>query len=196
MWMNSWGFREVATSSQDPNTRRHLRGLYGHEIQTVPGTLRGYRAWRADKDWRFLGLHNTGLLALGDSRYVWNSQQTLRATCRPGWLCECGFCHVCKSGGYHRSPAEGCSCGYYATYDADHYKQHVGLFGSHIHGCIKVWGRVSLGTFGFRAEFAEVEALYGYRARAAARRYHVPWFRTQERMLAQFPPQDVKELLQ
>jgi hypothetical protein len=177
--------------------RRTRRGLYGFEIQTVPGTLRGYRAWQVDRDWRFLGLHNTGLVSLSDSHYSWNPREPQRAECMlGGWDCDCGlrFCPCCKSRS-HRSPAVGCSCGYYATYDPRSYRQHVGTFGTFVHGCIKAYGRISLGTRGFRAEYAQVEAVYGRSARAAARRYHVPWFRSQERMLEHFPPQDVTELL-
>jgi hypothetical protein len=171
------------------------RGLYGVEIQVIPGTLRGYRAWRVDRDWRFLGLHNTGLVSLSDSHYSWNPREPQRAECLLGFDCDCGFCRGCRKRKSHESPVVGCSCGYYATYDFDSYKQHVGTFGIHIHGCIKAYGRISLGTRGFRAEYAQVEAVYGRGARAAARRYRVPWFRSQGRMLEHFPPQDVTELL-
>lgn len=169
------------------------RGNYGHEIQTVPGTLRGYRAWRVDRDWRFLGLHNTSLLSLG--RRLWSPTAPEPAVCSPGVYCQCGYCPDCRRRREHRSPVDFCSCGYYATYDPDAYRMYVNAFGTFVHGSVKAYGLISLGTLGFRAEYARVEAVYGRGARAVARRYKVPWFRNQEKMLAEFPPPDVAELL-
>lgn len=169
--------------------RRPPRGLYGLDAQVVPGTLRGYRAWRPSRDWRFLGLLNTELKSLMGN-YVWHPDPE-PASCRLDWWDDNG--HLLRKVSHH-SPYEGCSCGYYATYDASDYTSHVG-FGTYIHGSVKAWGRISLGTIGFRAEYCQVEAVYGVSSRAAARRYGVPWFRTKDRMLAQFPPENVTELL-
>jgi hypothetical protein len=175
-----------------------LRTAYGSEVQTVPGTLRGYRAWRIERDWRFLGLHNTGLTALSHRGFVWSSGEPVQAQCSPFLHCFCGEgegCFSCAKTKHHDAPVANCSCGYYATYDPEHYKENTGLGHYYIHGCIKAYGRVSLGSRGFRAQYAEVEAVWGRFARAAARRYGVPWFRSQERMLEHFPKQDVTELL-
>jgi hypothetical protein len=174
------------------------RGAYGAEPQTVPGTLRGYRAWRVDRDWRFLGLHNTRLQSVNsDNPHAWGSKEPQQAACRPFRTCFCELrgCRDCIAAKDHRSPAEKCSCGYYATYDPDSYKVYARVGRIYIHGCVKAFGLISLGTQGFRAEYAQVEAVYGLGARAAARYYGVPWFRSQKRMLEHFPPQDVTELL-
>ena len=168
------------------------RTAYGNAIQAIPGTLRGYRVWRRGRDWRFLGLHNTGLLSLNG--FAWNNDPG-PAECAIRWY-EGRWMNV-RNSEDHPAPFTGCSCGYYAAYEPDGYKDYMpSPLHEAIHGCIKAYGRISLGERGFRARYVRVEAVYGFGARAVARRYDVPWFRNKNRMLARFPPQDVTELLQ
>jgi hypothetical protein len=59
-----------------------------------------------------------------------------------------------------------------------------------IGGSFKATGSIVLATLGFRAQHAEVEALYGGlngEGERAAEHYGVPWFQTQAELVEQFP---------
>lgn len=148
----------------------------------VPGFLRGYRCWRLDaSELELYPLH----VNLGPWR-------------------ECKLRAYCSSDPNHPAPQASCSCGIYATYESEGYSYQLPNFwsyyvgpGAHIvHGSIKAAGRIILGDSGFRAERAEVEALWGPGARRIARVYEIPWFLTRRKFLKHFPPHDVSGLLE
>jgi hypothetical protein len=88
------------------------------------------------------------------------------------------LCNKCGFYGFHKPEAIGTQTGY------------VTFSGSHIGGSFKATGSIVLATLGFRAEHVEVEALYGGFAdtgRKAADHYGVPWFRTRDELVQQFP---------
>lgn len=62
-------------------------------------------------------------------------------------------------------------------------------------GSIKASGRILLGTKGFRAEKAEVEALWGRGTKRLAEFYGVPWLPNKAEFLEAFPPPNVDELI-
>ena len=117
------------------------RGEYSNnEVTLVPGFLRGFRAWG-------LGLFNdaptlTGTIQTG---YVWQPGRN-EADCLVRSYGGRGIVHPC--------PSPKCSCGLYARY-LDRHHRYVGVT-----GIIKVTGDIVLGTAGFRAQYAEIEALY------------------------------------
>jgi hypothetical protein len=161
----------------------------GSEQLMVPGTLRGYRAWRP-----FPG----GLMSMVDS-YPWARHNVARCA---------------RFGGFavddHIAPVSECTCGFYARHTlkgVENLYRNASVFGS-----IKAHGRIVLGTKGFRAEEAEIEALLldpikvkpgslsgwydgptvvGLLQRA----YVVPVYTDREELLKDFPPIPVDHLL-
>jgi hypothetical protein len=103
----------------------------------------------------------------------------------------------------HGVPSSDCpecnQCGFYALHT-------VGMFGDIVHryipqprpanlvfGTIKATGRVIIGEFGFRAQYAEIEALAGDHAKPFAETYNVPWIPGGPQELAEaFPPTRVE----
>jgi hypothetical protein len=159
--------------------------------EVVPGTLRGYRGWRMDS--------RNGVLYACNWMDAWISGRN-EASCKmanpPG--CKCGDCNPAPSEP-HAAPSGNCTCGFYGKhlpFDYDHRANVVGV--------IKAYGNVVLGTKGFRAQYAEIEALlplslYGGLVpeiwEASRDLYQVPVFEDHDSMLEQFPPISVKELL-
>lgn len=110
-----------------------------------------------------------------------------------------------------------CLCGFYARYDFldldlslkgstskqgkapdnDIGVEHrlSALVADKVCGSIKATGHVLMGEAGFKAEFAEIEALCGVQAKLPATYYRVPWFATWEELIAEFPPSDLSNLL-
>ena len=64
----------------------------------------------------------------------------------------------CTRGGSHRSPDEGCSCGYYAArtrehlLGLDHYHRYDRSNGPVVIGQLQMWGKIVPATLGWRAE--------------------------------------------
>jgi len=72
-------------------------------------------------------------------------------------------------------------------------------YGEIVHGSIRAWGRVVIGELGFRAERAQVEAVwsdYPFTRSNVAMRYGVPSFESKEDFLKAFPPTGVRDLLE
>lgn len=85
-------------------------------------------------------------------------------------------------------------CGFYAYHMPKYLTAHSSLMpglpaGHYIFGSIKATGHIVLGTRGFRAEYVEVEALYGSGTIGpiVAEQYGVPWFENQDRLVEEFP---------
>lgn len=167
-----------------------------------PGVLRGYRCWRVTPNGRLMACNfdtewDTGL-NVGDCRY---STGDLGHGGRPRH----------DPGEF---PKRGCTCGFYATYD-DSFPtgSSWGAWGAaraahrpdSLSGSIKASGRVILGTKGFRAEKAQVEALvvpYSDKsspvalvAEHIAAVYGVPTFKSFAALMEAFPPVDVEALV-
>ena len=159
---------------------------YGDTEQTmVPGTLRGYREWIPTP---------YGLKAV-NFPIIWE----------PG-------VNTAQCAGYrgdpvryesttHVAPMGRCTCGFYARHTPFHPS-----FPTSVGGVIKASGRVILGTAGFRAQYAEIEALYFSQGWGTPMmldqynvtmldQYNVPIYREFGAMVLDFPPISVDQLL-
>jgi hypothetical protein len=84
----------------------------------------------------------------------------------------------------HQIPSNGpdCkACGFYALHNLRQFREAVAGHmyigpAATIYGSIKATGTVIIGTKGFRAQYAEIEALAGPNAEPYAKYYDVPWF--------------------
>ena len=152
------------------------------ETTMVPGTLRGYRAWRI-KPW--------GLQSVSMTGHTWG--KTEQARCLQGGV----------SGRLgHSAPKRGCSCGIYAKHTLDDLEYEFGTLSGYMYGSIKVHGRIMLGDHGFRAQHAEIEALLW---RGLPLRYEdkgltgilnsVPFYTDRAEFLNDYPPISVDHLL-
>ena len=117
----------------------------GDDVTLVPGFLRGFRAWGLGFQFNVPTL--TGVVQTG---YPW----------QPG-LNE-GDCLVKRSHAMgltnascgHPTPSPNCACGLYARFVDDQHR-YIG-----VKGIVKATGNVILGTKGFRAQYAQIEAFY------------------------------------
>lgn len=180
---------------------------YNGTMTTVPGFLRGYRAWRLDQYANeLLPLHvNLGAWIPGRNKAYCAADPEMSWTPSSGHQ---GYQYYHSEPGSRfnwQAPNSYCTCGFYASYESEAYKYQVSKFpGCYsltarspvIHGCMKATGRVVLGEKGFRAEIGEIEALWGWGARSVAKEYDVPWFLTKTRFLKKYPPHDVSALLE
>ncbi|MHB1063185.1 MAG: hypothetical protein ACYC1Z_01600 [Georgenia sp.] len=148
----------------------------------VLGSVRGRRSFGVLPDGRLTGLYYTQAWAAGENQ----------ASCfhEGGVLVELPGGSVAVRGAHSRSIGtthglQGCTCGFYAYYRADPYARS-----GRISGIIEGFGRVVLGTQGFRAEKARILALVAGRdLRRTCERYpDVAWFAEERAMLAEFPP--------
>jgi hypothetical protein len=183
-----------------------MNGPYEGEVAVVPGTLRGYRFWRFDnQSLELFPMHiNLGPWVRGTNLAFCASDDSL-ADDVPGVDAAGSPMHHQWDWEKFPAPQADCSCGIYATYDPKVYRTHRPRFwldygpdspSRIVHGSIKASGRMLLGARGFRAARAEVEALWGWRARVAANIYDVPWFRTKRSFLKAYPPHNLSGLLE
>ena len=97
---------------------------------------------------------------------------------------------TCIHGYMHTAPNSECTCGFYA--------KHLPVISS-VSGVIKASGTVILGTLGFRAQYAEIEALYLHGCYAddhwVFTQYNVPIYTDFDAMVRHFPPISVRHLL-
>lgn len=97
----------------------------------------------------------------------------------------------------HQSPDWDCTCGLYAKHWPEPEAQRAHMIG----GVIDAWGSTILGTTGFRAERAIIRALWVGRyadtqgADIIGGKYGVPVFDEAEQAILEFPPTEVKELI-
>jgi hypothetical protein len=155
----------------------------GPEHLLVPGTLRGYRAW---------------IVGGGKLRSIID---------REPWLVS-GNTAMCRRGimpritSLHDAPDSRCTCGFYAKHRLEgverDYDPSIFTYGS-----IRASGKVILGTEGFRAQHADIEALYVPWTPSPPspdllwhlQRINLPVFYNRDRFLAAFPPISVDHLL-
>lgn len=165
----------------------------GPEHLLVPGTLRGYRAWRLDGSflrsvvdagvWQETG--NTADCGRFDSRLMIIGPEVLD---------------------YHRTPDRHCTCGFYAKHHLSAVEGEFNLR-QFLHGSIKAYGKVILGTKGFRAQYADIEALCtpsrhstcdccpNLETALACQYPNIPIYHDREAFLNDFPPIPVDHLL-
>ena len=182
-----------------------------HGPALVPGFLRGYRSWLVTDDRSRvdeIGLDgDLRLLSMTYTNYRW-LPGLQHATCAHNLLPDDAPPH-------ESAPSVGCECGFYA-----HHEGFPSNYPAYVEGSIKVTGRVILGTRGFRAEKAEIEALcIGSLARRApncqccikiyqlfqesapqiiqylGRRFRVPTFLDSNELMQAFPPMDISALI-
>lgn len=151
------------------------------EVTMVPGTLRGYRAWR---------LHSKGLESVSTTGHIWG--RTERAQC----LNKLRSPHP-----DHVAPVRGCTCGIYAKHTLEGVEDEFS-WPSFLFGSIRAHGKVILGTAGFRAEYAEIEALFWpYPLSIIGDEeienflFSLPVYRDRAKFLRAYPPIPVDELL-
>jgi hypothetical protein len=161
----------------------------GVERALVPGTLRGFRQWRPglDQSLRPVNIQEAPPWSRGINHAICSPKESLYtgAYARP-----------------HSAPHSPCQCGFYAHYDPEiSVPLNYYVNSPHtVHGIIEASGKVIMGTRGFRAEKAEIVALYGTFQGShegvydISQRYQVPYFPDPGDALRMFPPQDVKEL--
>jgi hypothetical protein len=154
-----------------------------HEIAAVPGALRGYRIWYPTVNGRQLRS-----IAIGAS--FWNPGVN-EATCY--------FPYNCFP---HAIPRKSCKCGFYAKHTLEALERDFGYQRLHVlaYGSIKAYGRVVLGTAGFRAQYAEIEALFVDPFVGTRLRWHggwkgIPMYQEREMFLKDYPPISVENLL-
>lgn len=109
--------------------------------QLIVGSVRGVRSFDVDAAGRLTGVFH---------RRVWGPGQN-SASCV---YHEPPFRRSLSSQASHRVAARGCSCGFYAYLDDKH-----GDVGGEVRGVIEGYGRVTVGSRGFRAEKAKILAL-------------------------------------
>lgn len=118
------------------------RGDYSSDSVTlVPGFLRGFRAWG-------LGFQfdQPTLVGAVQTSFAWQPGRN-EASCPGPALTGAWPTRI------HSAPGPRCGCGFYARFDEEH-----GYIG--VKGIVKVTGDIVLGTKGFRAQYAEIEAFY------------------------------------
>jgi hypothetical protein len=170
------------------------------ETELVPGALRGYRSWRLDRDWEHPGpAYNvdSNSLRACNWNHVWTPGVN-PATCYLGY-----YSKQHPGGRGHKTPVKGCSCGIYAVHEPTGRIDGSGYIG----GSIKAYGKILLGTDGFRASTAEIEALAPINPSAQlfpiglswlqeiGDRYQVPVFKSMDELTEAFPPISVDHLI-
>jgi hypothetical protein len=101
------------------------------------------------------------------------------------------------------APVRGCTCGIYAKHTLEAVEYEFDST-SLMYGSIKAHGRIILGDHGFKAEYAEIEALlwYGLPIRyidpdgaLATALNSVPFYKSRKKFLKDYPPIPVDHLL-
>lgn len=172
----------------------------GASLQLVPGTLRGYRAWYVPREFGLLGHDYPTALAPLKSlsmNFYWYPGSSDRATCfGQGFLENLSY-------GQHPTPVEGCGCGYYATYrlqDLPAFQAWRSLASAdqgYIVGSVSAYGKIALGTRGFRAEYMKIESLVlPPSVDWLAKVYQASHVVSFGGLVNRFPPSNVDELLE
>lgn len=146
--------------------------------EMVPGVLRGYRTWRCVEDklvaCNFPVSWPPGIM---EATHFDNGYRSWPVAHSDG---------VCRG-----IAAKDCSCGIYAVHNPEDVDTRGWVFGS-----IKAYGKVTLGTRGFRAAKAEIEAITGLNGTDfIGTLYKVPVYKDVDQLLEKFPPISVEHLL-
>jgi len=180
----------------------------------VSGFLRGFRMWNYLASSAVGWLQSTGypeyLWQVGRNNAVCMNKIAIERPLQAG-LCSCPECkkpenlrryeeaamRKLKALEAHEPPSTDgdicATCGFYGFHKPDMLyanTSYLQLHSNQIGGSIKATGSIVLATLGFRARYAEVEALYGGlngNGKKVAEHYGVPWFKTQAELVEQFP---------
>lgn len=165
------------------------------DAELVPGTLRGYRSWRYVHSSRGTAPAYITPLKSVNWDYWWKGGELV------------GDCRYRKGLGLqsvvygepvdwspdHHAPERGCGCGFYATHQSKDTDER-----GEVLGVVEAYGRVIVGTKGFRAEKVKIVALQhpDGKVRHQLRQYYkVPLFSKARRMTVTFPPVPVGHLI-
>lgn len=110
------------------------------------GTIIGFRSWKI--------FSTTGNLIGPVSKIVWPYDRALEAHCE-----DIGILESSKVNEPHTTPGELCPCGIYAYHSLD---DALANFSTNDHSLVGVgafWGRISVHTNGFKAQYGRVLAL-------------------------------------
>lgn len=176
----------------------------GEAIDLVPGRLRGFR------EWKLLPSYDgaSPRLASITANTVWPWTPTVEAHCHRAAIVRAGGTSFADVPAHDPAdvPTAACSCGIYAKH-----KPFTGSVGM-IAGVIEAWGKIEVGTNGFRARYARLVALantnrrrlWGDRAErtatgetmaALSELYRVPTFVDDRDMWDAYPASDIGSLL-
>ena len=129
------------------------------EREKAPDYVEPVRGWRT---WLIVQSHDGARLASVSFPALWPRRRRLSAECGRGF-------HTGSSSpvrGEHRAPSIGCSCGIYATWNADRAAQIADCATARFRDClgrpvigaavgeVSLWGTVVECTQGWRAEYA------------------------------------------
>lgn len=134
------------------------------EAKIYAGTLRGYRAWRIERNHNDAYGSPTGrILPLMFSGAIESS--TLESDCKRFWIKHGMTYPHCLS-----APQSECRCGLYAYYGEEELISDMENCGEifwyvRIPGIIQASGKIILHQYGFRAEKATIKALCHYDSR-------------------------------
>lgn len=182
---------------------KHVSNFDGKESELVVGKLRGFRGWRAtstlngDFYWNKIpwGPHSR-LASLSYSTY-W-SVNNMQARCQIR-IPKPSIREFHKLEYPHQAPTDGCSCGIYGHYKLSDTVRYGNALESSIFGAFDAWGKVLLGTSGFRCQYAKITALasnkYLTRLKHIASYYGVPHFYDYAEFSMAFPQADLTGLV-
>lgn len=157
----------------------------GDDYEFAAGSIKGMRSWSIDDQGRLRGVSFKALWTPGENtatcknppeREPCPKRSVLEITVEER-VCPCGCGETEKVEAYSTCGEEGCwrgthpagarhtydtdcSCGFWA-YDEHSFEEH-----GDVTGIIEAWGKVTIGTRGFRAEKAKVMALCRYSDRS------------------------------
>lgn len=173
-------------------TEEPLRRQYSSDFSSAPfyGTsLFGLRAFKVD--------HTAHLKAIGHE-YTWVADLNV-ARCMPSTLSWVGLSGQKRPD--KETPHEAwltCQCGFYAYVDGtnSYFSEcNVGCgdgcnndYHRKVAGVVEAWGRMIIGSRGFRAQYARIRGLVlGEKFAAVAKHYPVPVFASVDELVAEFP---------
>jgi hypothetical protein len=173
-----------------------LHDFGGKESTLVLGTLTGYRAWKIDNI----------LLELIEEKPSWGRHSYLYSlNYITRWKVDKYKAACIKEKTNHAgdAPVSTCHCGIYGCHDPNVAETYTFLYNNAIRGAFQAWGKIILGTKGFRCQYARVCALTYHsidiRTRAVidhiASLYKVPVFDNYNMLKEKFPPSDISNLL-
>jgi hypothetical protein len=135
-------------------------------------------------------MHSKGLASLSMHGHTWGNAERAR-------------CYQAFQSRLHIAPVRGCTCGIYAKHTLKAVEDEF-MSGNLMYGSIKAYGRIILGDSGFKAEYAEIEALlwhglpirYKYPDGGLAKILDsVPFYTSRKKFLKDYPPISVDHLL-
>lgn len=113
------------------------------------GTVIGYRAWKIDPDKR--------MLCGPVSRTVWPCDRKLEASCEEIFASKKGR-DFARIEAPHQTPGHECPCGIYGFHSLED-ARYFGIHSTTVLGVAAFWGRISVHTTGFKAQFARILAI-------------------------------------